>query len=225
MFTIVQSIEPFTVLLALVPLIGYLAVFSVIRLSGRVLVTTSVRDIGALAIAISGMMAVGPAELFFPATAAIVFGPMVWLALAALYGLTVALIALTTTPKLVVYGRTPEEVFPALMRASSKIDPQANGDVKELQVHLPNVGIRLRVDGQRGVDHARVLTFEPMPSLKFLNTLLANLRAEVRQSPTPATRRGLGMLVATLLLSMILVWQSFENPALVVEGFRDWLWR
>ena len=65
-------IEPFTVLLALLPLIGYLLVLCIIRLSGRAIVTTGGRDIAALAIAISGLLAVGPAELFFPSSAAAV---------------------------------------------------------------------------------------------------------------------------------------------------------
>ena len=82
MFRIFETVEPFTILLALLPLIGYLLVLSAIRLSGRALVTTGGRDVAALAMAISGLIAVGPAELFFPTAAATVFGPAVWVALA-----------------------------------------------------------------------------------------------------------------------------------------------
>jgi hypothetical protein len=223
--TILDAVEPFTILLALLPLIAYLAVFSLIRLAGWALVTTGGRDIAALAVAISGMLAVGPAELFFPTAAASMFGPAVWLALAAFYALSVSLIALTTPPKLVVYGRTPEELYEPLLAAAKQIDPASTGNVNSLQVELPAVGVHLRVDGQRAIDHAQVVAFEPQVSLRFWNRLLATLRKEVHAQSAPMPRRGFGMLVAVLLLSSILVWQSFGNRELVVEGFRDWLWR
>jgi hypothetical protein len=220
-----RAFEPFTILLALLPLIGYLMVFSVIRLSGRALVTTGARDIAALALAISGMLAIGPAELFFPNAAATMFGPLVWVALGSFYALTVSLIALTTQPKLVVYGRTPEELFEPLLVAARQIDTGAVGDPSSLQVSLPNIGIRLRVDGQRGIDYSQVLSFEPNMSLRFWSKLLAALRSEVRKQASPMPRRGFVMLLVAIGLCSILVWKSFGNRELVVEGFRDWLWR
>ena len=63
---IVSYFEPFSLLLALVPLIGYLLLLGLIRVSGHTLITTGARDIGALGLAISGLVAVGPGELFFP---------------------------------------------------------------------------------------------------------------------------------------------------------------
>ncbi len=225
MFEILGSIEPFTILLALLPLIAYLIVFSLIRLSGKALVTTGGRDIAALALAISGMLAVGPAELFFPTSAAALFGPVVWVALGAFYGLSVSLIALSTAPKLVVYGRTPEELFTPLLAAARQIDPGANGNPSTLQVALPAIGIRLRLDGQRSVDHSQVVAFEPDVSLRFWNQLLGNLRKEVQQQSAPMPRRGFAMLLAAVFFCSILVWQSFGNRELVVEGFRNWLWR
>ncbi len=220
-----STIDPFTVLLALVPLIGYLAVFSWIRISGRVLVTTGGRDIAAIAIAIAGLLAVGPAELFFPQTAATLFGPMVWLALAALYSMVVSLIALTSRPKLVVFGRTPDELFQPLLRAATRMDEGASGDESRLQIYLPNLGVRVRIDGQRGLDHAKILAFEPIGSNEFWQSLLGNLRSEVAHESSPMPRRGFVMLVTTIFLSGLLMWQSFGNRELVVEGFRDWLWR
>jgi hypothetical protein len=220
-----SSIEPFTILLALLPLIGYLSVFSLLRLSGKVLVTTGGRDVAALAIAVSGMIAIGPAELFFPRSAAAVFGPVVWFALGSFYGLSVSLIALAMPPKLVVYGRTPEELFEPLLVSARRIDPAAAGNAHTLQVSLPTLSIHLRLDGQPGFDHARVIAFEPNVPLKFWNQLLATLRAEAHQQPIPMPRRGFGMLIVASFLSLILIWQSFSNQALVVEGFRDWLWR
>ena len=225
MLQLFESVEPFTILLALLPLIAYLIVFSLIRLSGRALVTSGGRDIAALALAISGLLAVGPAELFFPTAAATVFGPVVWLPLAAFYGLSVSLIALTTAPRVVVYGRTPEELYSPLLEAAKEIDATATGDPKLLQITLPAAGVHLRVDGQRAVDYAQVLAFEPNVSMRFWSKLLATLRKKVHQQSTPLPRRGFAMLTCALLLSSLLMWQSFSNRELVVEGFRNWLWR
>lgn len=188
------------------------------------LVTTGGRDIAALAIAISGMLAVGPAELFFPSSAATVFGPLVWFALAGFYALSVALIALTSQPKLVIYGRTPDEIFQPLLNAAREIDVKATGDDRTLQIAMPTVGIRIRVDGQRGIDCSQVVAFEPNVSSVFWIKLLAGLRRHAAEA-TPVPRRGLAMLVVALLMGSLLLWQSLGKGELVVQGFRDWLWR
>jgi hypothetical protein len=218
-------VEPFTIVLALLPLIGYFSVLAIIRLSGNALVTTGGRDIAALGVAISGLLAVGPAELFFPAHAATLFGPLVWIALATFYAICVALVALTSSPRLVAYGRTPDELFEPLVQAARSIDPASTGDSGSLLVTLPSIGIHLRIDGQRGVDYGQILAFEAGVSMRFWTTLLARLRAEVGQSPAPMPRRGVVMLLAAVALSSILLWQGFGHRELVVDGFRDWLWR
>ena len=217
--------EPFAILLALLPLIGYLVVFSLIRLSGNVLVTTGGRDIAALAFGISGAIVVGPIELFFPRTAATVIGATVWIVLAIFYVLCVTLIALTSRPKLVIYGRTPAETFQPLLTAVKAIDADAIGDEEKLQISLPSAGIRLRIAGQQLIDHAEVLAFEPHVLPSFWGKLLSELRGEIGQSKTTRASRGLAMLMAACLLTGILLWQSFGNQELVVQGFREWLWR
>lgn len=218
-------IEPFVVLLALLPLISYLALLSLIRLSGHVLVTTGGRDIAALAVAISGLVMVGPIELFFPRTAATVFGANVWIALGIFYALCVTLLALMSRPKLVVYGRTPADVFPALLAAAQAIDPAATGDATALQVYLPASHLRLRADGQRFVDYAEIVAFEANAPPAFWSQLLGQLRVQVAAAPARVPRRGFAMLLSALALTAILLWQSFGNQALLVQGFKDWLWR
>ena len=219
------NVEPFTVLLALVPLIGYLAVLSVVRLSGHALVTTGGRDIAALGMAIAGLVAIGPIELFFPRPAATVFGAWVWIALVAFYGLCVTLVALTSRPRLVVYGRTPEEVYEPLLTACQTIDSQAVGFKDTLQVELPAAGLRIRADGQRLQDCAEVIAFESNVSPLFWHKLLGQLRRELSQTTLQRRPRGLAMLIAAGFLCGLLIWQSVGNQELVVQGFKEWLWR
>ena len=84
--------DSFSLLLFLTPLLVYMAVTSLIRLSGNIHTTTAGREIVAVALAVSGMITVGPVELFFPMAAASVFGPVVWGILALFYALCVSLI-------------------------------------------------------------------------------------------------------------------------------------
>lgn len=225
MLNVFDSADPFTILLALVPLIAYLLVISAVRLSGRALVTTGGRDIAALALAVSGLLAVGPAELFFPSAAATVFGPAVWVALAVFYGLSVALVALSFPPRIAVYGRTAEELFQPLLAAAQTLDANASGDANLLQVTLPGLGVHLRVDGHRGIDYAQIVAFEPNVSLRFWSKLLGATRAKVQGQTAPLPRRGFAMLGFALILCCVMLTQSFGQQELLVQGFRDWLWR
>lgn len=225
MLNVFDSADPFTILLALVPLIAYLLVISAVRLSGRALVTTGGRDIAALALAVSGLLATGPAELFFPSAAATVFGPAVWVALAVFYGLTVSLVALSFPPRIAVYGRTAEELFEPLLAAAQTLDSKASGDEKLLQVTLPSLGVHLRLDGHRGIDYVQIVAFEPNVSLRFWSKLLAATRGKVQGQTTSFPRRGIAMFGFTLILGAVLLTQSFGQRELLVQGFRDWFWR
>lgn len=216
---------PFALLLATAPLICYLVGLALVRVAGMTLIMSGGWDVMLLALAVAGLFAVGPVELFFPAAAAALFGPRIWIALALFYLLCATLIALTSRPKLVVYGRTPEELFDPLVRAAKRIDADAVGDPSQLLVHLPSAGMHLRLDGQRGIDYANVLMFEALPPHGFWSKFARALREEVAALPAPTPRRGIGMLLVSLLLGALLIWHGIDQQALVVDGFREWLWR
>ncbi|TWU32910.1 hypothetical protein [Novipirellula artificiosorum] len=220
-----MSNAPFTILLALLPLIGYLILLGVIRVIGRPLVTTGARDIAALGIAISGLVAVGPAELFFPAAAASAFGPYVWVSLALFYFLCVLLVALTSKPRLVAYGRSAQEIYEPLLKAAQTLDAAATGDPGRLQISMPTANVRLRIDGQPGADYAQIFAFEPNLTPHFWSQLQAHLREQVATSPRPRNLHGYAMLITAACLVAFLAWQSLGREELVVEGFRNWLWR
>jgi hypothetical protein len=218
-------IEPFAVLLALLPLIAYLVVFSLIRLSGSQLVTTGGRDLAAVAFAVSGLIMIGPLELFFPRPAATVFGAKVWIVLALFYVLCVLLVALTSRPKLVIYGRTPRETFDPLLAAARVIDADATGDRETRQVFLPNAAVRLRVAGPRTIDYAEIIAFEPDVPPSVWTRLLSELRRELGRSKLTRRHGGWAMLIVAGLLSGLLIWYSFGNQELLVQGFKSWFWR
>ena len=218
-------LEPFVLLVALLPLAAYLTLFGLMRLAGKPFVTTGGRDIFATAIAISGLVAVGPAELFFPTAAAAAFGLAIWPVLGFLYLLLITLVILSTRPRLIVYGRGPSSACNALWRAARSIDPQATCDEAAGQVKLPASGIHLRIDGYRGGDISEITAYEGAISPSFWHRLFTALRNELGQAEATAPRRGGTMfLVGSAMLALISI-QLFVAHEQVVQGFREWLWR
>ncbi len=216
--------EPFTLLLSLTPLWIHVLVSAVIRLSGRFCVSTGGREIAMLAFAVSGLIAVGPVELFFPMAAAAVFGPMVWLVLALFYVLCISLIILGTAPKLVIYGARPHDLAEPLMRAAKQLDNRAEMNEAGLQVTLPTVGIHLRIAGQSSVDHAAVIAFEDNLSPKFWVALKLALHKEVAGIRVPRSR-GFVLTLAAILLGSFLASRILLMGPEVAQGFESWLWR
>lgn len=220
-----MSIETIYLLIALLPLIAYLMLLSLIRLSGRVLITTGGRDIAALGFSVAGLVAIGPGELFFPKAAAGVFGAWVWLALATFYALIVSLLALTSRPRLVVYGRAPNQMLAPLLEASRELDPDATSDPETLQVFLPKLRVHLRAAGHQAIDTTSIESFEPIATTAFWEKLLGHLRDKAESTSPPVPRKGGMMLIVALGLATLVMWQAIIDRQQVVEGFRDWLWR
>lgn len=220
-----MSIAPFSMLIAILPLAAYLTLFGAIRLLGRPMVTTGGRDIFAVAIAISGLIAVGPAELFFPTAAATLFGAAIWPVLAFLYLLLVILVIISSRPRLVVYGLGPKSMTQPLLRAAQTIDPDARCDEEAGQIELPRSGLHLRLEGHRGAETAEVFAYESHVSPSFWSRLLVALRAELSKEEAVSPRRGGTSFAIGLAMLLFLSLQLFVAHEEVVQGFREWLWR
>lgn len=220
-----MSIAPFSMLIAMLPLAAYLTLFGAIRLLGRPMVTTGGRDIFAVAIAISGLIAVGPAELFFPTAAATLFGIAIWPVLAFLYFLIVLLIILSSRPRLVIYGRGPGTMAQPLLRAAQTIDADARCDEAAGQIELPRSGVYLRLEGHRGAETAEVFAYQTNIAPSFWNRLLRSLRAELANEEPASPRRGGTSFAIGVAMLFFLSLQLLVAHEEVVQGFRDWLWR
>src|SRR5688572_189670 len=96
--------DPLHACVALGPLATYLLVLGAINLSRRPLLTTGGRDAAALALALAGLAAAGPMELFMPERAAVYIGGWVWVLLLTVYFLAVVLLILSMRPRLIVYN-------------------------------------------------------------------------------------------------------------------------
>ncbi|MEM9585757.1 MAG: hypothetical protein AAGA03_00630 [Planctomycetota bacterium] len=218
-------LDPFVCLLAVGPLVVYLAAFGLMRILGWVWVTSVSVEIMTLGFALMGFVAIGPAELFFPRAASAFFGPVVWVAVLMLYFLCVSLYALTRPMKLCVYGLSAADLYQPLLQAASNLDREAEGINERLQVRMPNSGIQIRVDGYTGVQYAQVTTFEPNLSLQFWLDLHKHLRAQVINHSARHRTGGWMMLTVAAALAILVALFCVDQPDQLAEGFKRWLYR
>ena len=113
--------DPLRLTIALVPLASYGLLIGLLNARRRPFLTTGGADLAALAAALSGLILVGPIELFRPEAASAEFGSYVWLFLLVFYWLCVWLAVLLAKPRLVVYNVTIDELRPVLAETARTI--------------------------------------------------------------------------------------------------------
>lgn len=215
--------DPFATLVALLPLATYLLLLGAIRLFGRPLVTTGTRDGAAVALAISGLVVVGPVQLFVPTAAALALGWWAWMLMALLYFFCVTLLLLTFPQRIVIYGARPADILPPLEAAARTVDPATSSDAERLQVTLEERRVRLRIEPLGRTDAVAIEAFEKHLHPQFWNHLVRELRertAAMRRPPSPG---AVGMFAAGVALMGIAVYQIIAHPADILDRFRQWL--
>ena len=141
--------DPVRVTIALGPLCVYLVLIGWLNLSKRPFVTSGARDILALSLALSGLVAIGPIELFMPERAAALMGAKIWLPLIMLYMLVASLISMVMKPRIVVYNVSSDEIRPIVGGVVSELDQDARwaGD----SVFMPNMQIQFYLQTPRSL--------------------------------------------------------------------------
>ena len=142
--------DPLRLSIALSPLAAYVLLLGLINLSSRPLVTSGGRDLAALGLGISGLIVVGPMELFLPEVGVEHFGGYVWLLMLGLYALLVVLLTLVLRPRLVVYNMTMEQLRPTLANVVPDLDPEARWAGECLV--MPRLGVQLHLEPFPAVD-------------------------------------------------------------------------
>lgn len=220
---------PFLVVLAMGPLAVYLLALAIIHLSGKTFVITGERDWFALALALIGVVFVGPVELFFPGNGMVRFGWGVWFALLGLYGLPVLLIALHMRPQWVIYGADVNHICTALLQAAQEQD---EGAVAHQEfVDLPTWGLRLKVDGTIGSASGRITAISNQVPLKQWRQLKIDLTKSLNASQTteheqvakPFRTIGITYLIISLLMLGFLTVYVARDPAAMSRAFVLWV--
>ena len=115
-----------------------------INLRRRPVVTTGALDVAALAVAISGLLMIGPMNFFLPEAAGRRFGPYAWPLLMAFYALCVILYVLMARPRLVVFNLSAEQLRPILEALARRLDSETKSAGDALL--LPQLGIQFHLD-------------------------------------------------------------------------------
>jgi hypothetical protein len=212
-------VDPFRFAIALVPVGSYALVLAWINIRRRPFLTSGGSDLTALGVALSGLMFIGPLELFRPDAATREFGNYIWVFLLLFYWLCLLLVVLLARPRLVVYNISMEELHPVVAEAAGRLDPEARWAGNHLT--LPKLGVQLHLDsfdimrnvslvasgGRQNIDGWRRLARE-------LSRSLAPIR--VKRNP-----RAIGLLLVSIALLTVSVIQLLNNPVETLEAMRE----
>ncbi len=214
-----MTVDPFRLAIALVPLSAYVLLLGIVNARRRPFLTSGGSDLAALGIALSGLIFVGPLELFRPEAATRHFGNYIWLVLLLFYWLWLVLVVLLSRPRLVVYNISLEEFRPVLAEAAGRLD----GDARWAGNHLtlPALGVNLHLDcfdlmrnmslvssgGRQNIDGWQRLARE-------LQRLLAPIR--VKSNP-----RAIGLLIVSLALLAGSVTYMLSRPEELLQAMNE----
>jgi len=214
-------IDSFRLCVALGPVAIYVLLIGAINLLRRPFLVSGTRDAAALGLAVSGLVIVGPVELFFPVTASLRFGAFVWVLLIALYALCLVLVLLLLRPRLVVYNMSSDELRPILADLVAKLDAEARwaGD----SLALPSLGIQLHVDGLAAMRNVSLIAAGPNQNHQGWRRLELALASALSQVEVPRNRQAIGLLSAGALLALAVVLAIARDPQAVAQSLFDML--
>ncbi len=218
--------DPFHLCLALGPVAVYLLLIGAIHVSRRPLVVSGARDAAALGLAVAGLIAVGPIELFFPYAAAAQFGAYVWIFLITFYSLCLVLILLLMRPRIIVYNVTIERLRPILADLVQQLDGDARwaGD----GLILPNMGVQAHLEIFPALRNVSLVATGPRQNYlgwRRLETALhgAIVQSEVVQTSPGDWRLGAALLAAGLLIGAVILQGVARDPQSVAQSLFEML--
>jgi hypothetical protein len=214
-----MSVDPFRLAVALVPLAAYMLLLALVNARRRPFLTSGGSDMAALGLALSGLMFVGPLELFRPEAATRQFGNYIWLFLILFYWLWLLLVVLLARPRLVVYNISIEELHPVLAGAANRLDPDVRWAGNHLM--LPSLGVHLHLDSldiMRNVSLVSSGGRQNIDGWRRLSRELARSFTPMRVKRNPRT---VGLMFVALALLALCVSQMLNNPVETVQAMRE----
>jgi len=213
--------DPFRLCLAVGPVAIYLLLIGAINMFRRPFLVSGTRDAAALGLAVSGLVIVGPVELFFPVNASLRFGGFVWVLLVALYALSLVLVLLVLRPRLVVYNVSRDELRPILTDLAAELDREARwaGD----SLVLPNLGIQLHMDGLAAMRNVSLTAIGPIQNHQSWRRLELGLGAGLSRVEVARNPHAFGLLSAGALLMLAVVLAIAQDPQAVAQSLFDML--
>ncbi len=199
---------------ASIPLAVYLVLLGILNLRRRAFVTTGARDSAALAIAIVGLMIVGPMKLFFPETAGSRFGIFVWLMLLTFYGLCVSLSVLLMRSRIVLYNISSEHLRPILTHVARRLDPKSRwtGDA----LWMPERKVHLHVEPVEWVRNIELTAGGNQQSYESWRAIQKELHQSLKSHPVEPNMIGVPLLIAGISLAVgSVIWMLYDKQNIV----------
>lgn len=209
-------IDPFRLCLALGPVAVYLLLVAMLNSFRRPFLVSGTRDAATLGLAVSGLVLVGPMELFVPVPALIAFGPYIWVLVISLYVLCLVLTLLVARPRLVIYNISPDELRPVLADLVHQLDAEARwaGD----SLFLPSLGVQLQLEGPSPMRNVSLLATGSKQNPQGWRRLELALRGALGEMEVPRNSRAISLFSAGLLLSLGLVLVISRDPQSVTQA-------
>lgn len=184
---------------ALVPLSLYLLRQAFLNLSRHPRVVSGYRDASFLMLGIAGCILAGPLELFFPESAAYVYGPFAWFLLFGLYLLAGSLAIMLMRPRLVIYNAHREQVVPLLQGWLRELDPLSTwaGD----NAIAPQLRLQLHLEYHPLTHNLQLISTGYYQDFEGWHKLQHKLRVELANIRAP--RVGIGLAIFALSLALL----------------------
>lgn len=213
--------EPVHFAIAATPVAVYLILVGALRLRNRPLITTGWRDTLTLGIAASGLVAIGPMQLFFPTLAAARWHGWVWLALFMLYLLTLVMVLLSCKPRMISYGLDQIQFRETLLAAAQQIDPTSawNNDV----LSIPSSGIQLASEPSGATRVHQVVHIGLLYNLQDWLKLERAFVALGSQATCPRSAAGWPFVIFGLLLLAFIMLPLISDPVDALAQLRHFL--
>ncbi len=211
--------DPFRLAVAFVPLAAYCLLIALLNARRKPFITTGGCDLAALGAALSGLVLVGPIELFRPQAASAEFGSYVWLFLLVFYWLWVWLAVLIARPRLVIYNISDSELRPILSEAARSIDSEARwaGD----SLALPKVGVLLHVEQSEFMRNVSLISSGPGQELGGWRRLGGELNERLQSLQVERNPRALGISLVALALMALCTAHLLSDPVRVAQAVRE----
>jgi len=211
--------DPLRLTIALVPLASYCLLIALLNARRRPFLTTGGADLAALGAALSGLVLVGPIELFRPEAASAEYGSYVWLFLLVFYWLCVWLLVLLGRPRLVVYNISCEELRPVLAEAARAIDAQARwaGD----SLALPTLGVQLHLESFDFMRHVSLISSGTEQNLNGWKQLAWQLKQRLEPLRVEPNPRALGLVLFAIALFAASTSHMLSNPQRVAQAMQE----
>ncbi|MCA9105287.1 MAG: hypothetical protein KDA83_07670 [Planctomycetales bacterium] len=191
--------DPLHFFIAMGPLAAYSALMGRTNTLGRPFVTSGARDAAALGVALTGVAAAGPLELFLPESANRWFPGGIWILLLLLYSLSLSLVVLLLRPRVVVYNVGLEDFRPRLASVVKQLDNDSRwaGDC----VTLPSLHVQLTIEYQPWTRTVQLVSAGGRQDPLGWKQVERSLAKELREVKSPSLPIGYGLLAFGLLLA------------------------